>query len=524
MTDAHDLNAAEILVVDDDALSREMLVMMLQSADLRVASATDGLQAVELIESREANPFVAVFTDVQMPRMGGIELLAWINRHAPATATVIMTGNQERELLSASLRGGAVEFLDKPFDLRAILGASRQAREIHHRRTAQLAAARRLLDIADIHQRLSRVALAGSGGLRADLSVTTRFYAMDEAGGDLVQTIALDPDRVLLVLGDVSGHGLREAFLSSYFQGVIAGMAGRGDATGRGIAEAFNRFLLEQWNADDPLAIATSLSVCFLELDLRARRVSILNCGSPGVLLADDGRVSILASGGSPLGWFRELEPAEAVVPISAAGQIILWSDGLEAHATRLGVTPLVLAARILLAPPNSLASGFLRDADDDIVVCRAAWDTPGDTRPLAGLLVHHATFPGDSAARIDDFQSGWTRLLTVIFPDLPETDLHDITLCLREALLNAFVHGCAGDPARTAGVEILIEPTKQHLVLQVSDDGPGFDPAAPAPGTDPEHISLGLRLIRSLACEVRHSSDGRRVDMTFRLPGAPAA
>lgn len=523
MTTAADPNAAEILVVDDDALSREMLVLMLQSAAVRVASAADGLQAVEQIRHREDRPFVAVFTDVQMPGMGGLELLEWINRHAPATATVIMTGNQERELLSASLRGGAVEFLDKPFDLRAILGATRRAREIHHRRTDQLAAARRLLDIADIHQRLSRVAPAGAGGLRADLAVATRFYAMDEAGGDLVQTIALDPDRVLLVLGDVSGHGLREAFLSSYFQGVIAGMAGR-DATGRGIAEAFNRFLFEQWNADDPLAIATSLSVCFLELDLRARRVSILNCGSPGVLLADEGRVSVLACGGSPLGWFRELEPAEAVVPISAAGQIILWSDGLEAHATRLDVPPLALAARILLAPPHSLADGFLKGADDDIVVCRAAWDAPGAEHPLAGQLVHHATFAGDSAARIDEFQAGWSRQLALILPGLPETELHDVTLCLREALLNAFVHGCAGDPARTAGVAILIDPARQLLVLQVTDDGPGFDPAAPAPGTDPEHISLGLRLIRSLAREVRHSPDGRRVDMTFRLPGAPAA
>jgi CheY-like chemotaxis protein len=106
---------------------------MLQSADLRAASADDGLQAVEFIGRREAHPSVAVFADVQMPRMGGIELLEWINRHAPSTATVIIPGNQERELLSASLGGGAVEFLDQAFDLRAILHTTRQARETHSR-------------------------------------------------------------------------------------------------------------------------------------------------------------------------------------------------------------------------------------------------------------------------------------------------------------------------------------------------------------------------------------------------------
>jgi len=88
---------------------------------------------VEFIGHREAHPSVAVFADVQMPRMGGIEFEEWIDRHAPSTATVIMTGEQEREPRSTSLRGGAVEFLDKAFDLRAILHTTRQARKTHSR-------------------------------------------------------------------------------------------------------------------------------------------------------------------------------------------------------------------------------------------------------------------------------------------------------------------------------------------------------------------------------------------------------
>ncbi|MEN9841321.1 MAG: hypothetical protein RL376_1121, partial [Verrucomicrobiota bacterium] len=247
MSHTHSAILPEILVVDDEPVSRDMLILMLQSADVRDEAASDGLHATEIISRRAAHPCEVVFTDVPMPRMDGLALLDWLKQHSPSTATVIMTANQERDLVSASLRGGAIEFIDKPFDPRAVLRAARRARENHRQRAQQLEAARRLLDIADINQRLTRTALSSAGPDAARLTLATRFYAMNEAGGDLVKASATDPDHLLLVLGDVSGHGLKEGFLSAYFQGIIEGMA-RHSADSRSIAEAFNRFLIDQWN------------------------------------------------------------------------------------------------------------------------------------------------------------------------------------------------------------------------------------------------------------------------------------
>lgn len=515
--------SAAVLVVDDDPLSRDMLIFMLQSADMHAEPAADGLEAIEIIDRRGAGAFQAVFTDVQMPRLGGLDLLEWLNVHAPTTATVIMTANQERELVSASLRGGAVEFLDKPFDLRAVLRASRQALDTHRARLRQQAAATRLRDIADINQRLTRTALVGAaGGEHHRLDLATRFYAINEAGGDLVKAVALEPHRLLLVLGDVSGHGLKEGFLSAYFQGVIEGMA-RGAGGGREIAEAFNRFLLEEWNDPDPLAITTSLSVCFLELDLRAGEVAVLNCGMPGVLLVDpQGGVSTLAPGGSPLGWFSEIRPAETRVPVGGSGQLWLWSDGLEDHAARRGLAPQALAHHILRAPPHSLAETLLAGADDDIVACCLAWAPraqPG-AEPAPRAPFFHASYAGDALARIDALQIEWTRHFQTCFADLAPTLRHDIVLCLREAMINALAHGCGGRPEKHARMELMIEESPRRLLARITDEGPGFNPDAPrAPSDSSEHISLGLRLIRSLARSVRHSDEGRTIEMEFVLP-----
>ena len=516
----------KVLVVDDDPISRTMLVLMLQSANIHAEAAFDGQHAVEIIERRGPHCFEVVITDVQMPRMDGLALLAWINTHASTTATVIMTANQERELVSASLRGGAVEFLDKPFDLPAILRAMAQATETHLRRTQQLAAARRLHDIADINQRLTRTALGALSPALAKLTLTTRFYALDEAGGDLVKASVLDPERILLVLGDVSGHGLKEGFLSAYFQGIIEGMAHH-RASGRDIANAFNRFLNDQWNDPDPFAINTSLSACFLELDLGKRRVSILNCGSPGVILADEqGCVTTLAAGGAALGWFPGIEPAQATRPIAASGQLYLWSDGLADHAAHLGIPPLVLAYRILQSPQNSLGATLLKDAGDDIVVCRVDWTPPGplDLPPPLRVPLHQANYPGDSASLIDSLHAEWTRVLQIGLPLLREDTRHDITLCLREAVLNALQHGCGNDPAKTTRLELVLDEAPTHLLARIADNGLVFDPTIKVKSADPDHISLGLCVIRSMTESIRHSPDGRTIEMTFQLPLIPAA
>lgn len=510
-----------VLVVDDDPLSREMLVLMLESSGASVRAVEDGQAAVDAILAGPENIWPIVFTDVQMPRLDGLGLLAWLNQHTPDTATVIMTGNQERELVSASLRGGAVEFLDKPFDLAAVLRTLDAAADTHRRRSARSAAQRRLLDVADINARLTRPAAKALARHPAGLVLTTRFYPISEAGGDFVKATPLAGDRLLLTLGDVSGHGLKEGFVSAYFQGIIEGMA-RGATSADAIAENFNRFLHEDWNDPDDFTVGTSLSACLLEIDLGERTLEVLNCGCPAPRLAEaDGRVQSLASGGSALGWFPLPAPARTRTGIAAHGQVWLWSDGLEEHAERLGVPALALAHRVLTEPPQSLHSTVLAEAADDIVVCHLRWGIAVGGADRLWLPIHQETLAGDAASRIDQLHAGWQRLVAVALGATGARLAHDLPLCLREAVLNALDHGCRHDPDHEVKICVGLDPAARHVLVRVTDDGEGFDPENPQPGKDPDHISLGLKLIRSLTQACGHEDAGRTLFMLFPLPPA---
>jgi CheY-like chemotaxis protein len=113
-----------VLVVDDDERIREMLKTLLEGEGYAVATAADGLEAIEfLVQAQDA---WIVLLDVMMPRMSGLEVCARLLAAGPPGtrhAVALMTGSQldakDRPPLSRKI-------LDKPFTLPMVLDAVRK--------------------------------------------------------------------------------------------------------------------------------------------------------------------------------------------------------------------------------------------------------------------------------------------------------------------------------------------------------------------------------------------------------------
>src|SRR6185369_876592 len=92
------------------------------------------------------------------------------------------------------------------------------------------------------------------------------WHPKHPAGGDLVNVFQLDQDRTLVLVADVSGHDLKAAFISAYFQGIVRGMVEKQTPICE-VLDYFNRFLLQEWSsAQDPKApsghVSASISTC----------------------------------------------------------------------------------------------------------------------------------------------------------------------------------------------------------------------------------------------------------------------
>lgn len=103
----------DILLVEDDQFVRETLQMLIQSFGYKCDTAANGFAAVEKLKEEK---FDVVVTDVSMPEMDGLELLAHIRAKHEYTDVIIITGYTDKASYADVINAGAVDFLKKPFE------------------------------------------------------------------------------------------------------------------------------------------------------------------------------------------------------------------------------------------------------------------------------------------------------------------------------------------------------------------------------------------------------------------------
>ena len=103
-----------ILVVDDSRAMRDMLDRSLASEGYQVATAESGEVAVTRLSEEE---FDVIVTDLVMPGLGGLEVLDRARLLGLRAAVILMTAHASLNTAIAALRGGACDYLEKPFAL-----------------------------------------------------------------------------------------------------------------------------------------------------------------------------------------------------------------------------------------------------------------------------------------------------------------------------------------------------------------------------------------------------------------------
>ncbi|MBS0385217.1 MAG: response regulator [Proteobacteria bacterium] len=113
-------------VVDDDAAVRDSLAFSLNASGIAVV--TYG-SAPELIAQAPQLAPGLIITDVRMPGMSGLELVARLKQMRISHPIIVLTGHADVAMAVEAMKAGVIEFIEKPFDDAAILGAVEAARE-----------------------------------------------------------------------------------------------------------------------------------------------------------------------------------------------------------------------------------------------------------------------------------------------------------------------------------------------------------------------------------------------------------
>jgi CheY-like chemotaxis protein len=106
----------EVLLVDDELSTRELLEQFCRSRNLPVTTASDGRAAIIALE-RAPSRFTIVLTDINMPGADGFEVLKTARAGNRACYVVMITGYATLDSALRAVREGAYDYLAKPFSL-----------------------------------------------------------------------------------------------------------------------------------------------------------------------------------------------------------------------------------------------------------------------------------------------------------------------------------------------------------------------------------------------------------------------
>lgn len=115
----------KVLLVDDEEEFVETLAERMRTRGMDVSTSNSGANALQLVDDED---FDVVVLDLKMPGVDGIEALKRIKRRRPDIQVVLLTGHATVEKGVEAIKEGALEFLEKPVDLRSLTDAIDKAR------------------------------------------------------------------------------------------------------------------------------------------------------------------------------------------------------------------------------------------------------------------------------------------------------------------------------------------------------------------------------------------------------------
>ena len=339
-----------------------------------------------------------------------------------------------------------------------------------------------------------------------DADLATRYVPGGvglKVGGDWYDAVPLRDGRVMLVIGDVVGHGVRAAASMGKLRNVLQYSALDGLAPAE-VLQRLNAYFCALTDAD----MATLLVA---EYDPARQRIRYSNAGHPPAMLRmPDGTIDALEGGRSmPLCASDRSQYQDAERDLQAGSMLVLYTDGLierRGESLDVGLARLAESLRTAPAAVEDVADRLLRDfladdapADDVALLC------VGVRGPEAALRLRMPAAPRQ-LARMRRAAMDWLARVGA-----SDEEAREVTIAVNEAAANAIEHayGLIDD-------EFVVEADQREGVVEVVVRDFGQWRTRRTTGDRGRGLALARSLMDSV--EVQAGSDGTIVRMQRRL------
>ena len=199
----------KILFVDDSFSAREPMELHLQASGHQVTGVDDGETALAVLEGES---FDLIITDIRMPKIDGLELLARVKSSDPDQDVIIITGHGDMKSSVEALRYGAANYLMKPVSLdelsiavQAVAERQALARQLAEQ-DVRLRQARKMADLGIVAAGVAHEINNPNTFMRGNIQTLKKYWGMIEAYIEQAREADVEPPSQLdYVLKEIPG-------------------------------------------------------------------------------------------------------------------------------------------------------------------------------------------------------------------------------------------------------------------------------------------------------------------------------
>ena len=326
--------AIKILSVDDEAplelLMKQYFRRKIRNGEYEFFFAHNGLEALSILYN---NPDIEIIlSDINMPEMDGLTLLAKVNEmRNPALRVIMVSAYGDMKNIREAMNNGAFDFATKPIDMddlsltieKAIaqINYVHESQKEHH----QLESLKNDLTVArDIQQYILPRMFPPFPEDSDKMDIYASMEAAKDIGGDFYDFFRIDDDRIALVIADVCGKGIPAALFMAVSRTIIRSKGMQGCSAAECMTES-NR-LLAAYSID-----CMFLTVFYAIYNIKTGSVSYCNAGhNPPHLLHADGSVNELPlSRNTIVGAFEGMDYGEDTLQLEQGDTLVMFTDGV---------------------------------------------------------------------------------------------------------------------------------------------------------------------------------------------------
>jgi sigma-B regulation protein RsbU (phosphoserine phosphatase) len=323
-----------LLLVDDEqnilfALKRE-LHEWARERSLEILTAASAREALTMLETRGSTTDLIV-SDLKMPEMKGSDFLLKVRTTWPAIITILLTGYSETEEIVKAVSAGIYSYMLKPWDSAYLITEVQKAWEFGEMRKQNALNAQRMEDELKLAGELQKAILKPNLPATTGIEFRVSYKPVPGlyCGGDYYDVVSVGPDRYLMLIGDVSGHGVQAAFVTAILKAVIYPEYLRG-VVGKTLSPAdFLSWLNSRMQFE--FRCASNMLITFFAGVLDVRNGSLLysNAGQNHPCLITPSGIEELPVSGPAIGSGRSVLYIDKLVRVQQDNVIVLYTDGI---------------------------------------------------------------------------------------------------------------------------------------------------------------------------------------------------